>query len=346
MNSKVSRLPDEIYLEIFSLSGISPLRLRISKYVERLVLRYLPVPDNKKFIIYETLILFNRLDLIKLYAYNVPPNVTGIQRGKMSLYPDYMFWKNSKKITPMGLASKFCRCGIVRYFLSFPKNIVCSLFYLKSLKVAIKHGYIPIVLMLLNNNNASIMKISELRYVKCKKPTLDYHWPGLRRPHGTSSDLLCELVEAAINKKQTTILEILLKSNKIKYENAFYEYILPFYAINKNNVDALRLLLKYSHYKSNYHKYIYEASKCKSPDILMFLINDLHMDPSVDNNQAIIIASEHGNIEVVKFLLSDKRVDPSAQHNEAVYQAYMNGHIDIYNLLQEHGCRPITTTVD
>ncbi len=378
MNSKIPRLPDEIYLKIFSLSKILPLKLRISKYVEHLVLRYLPIPDNEKFRIYKILILFNRLDLIKLYSYNVSPNVEGSQRGKyVKLYLGHIGHEEQKKINPLMLASRFCRCGIVRYFLSLPNIKIGSWYlYLKAFTIAIKRGYISIVLMFLNNDGVSITEIFKLQDLETEE---HYSIFGISYPDRLMSwQLFCDLLHDAINKKHTKIIEILLESKKIEYREYGSWYCdLPCHAIKQNNVDALRSLLKYGHHKLNEHEYIYEASKCKSLDILMFLINDLHMDPSVKDNLAIITASEYGNIEVVRLLLSDKRVDPSAQnnqaiinaskwgelevvrlllsdkrvdpsaqHNGAIHQAHLSGHLDIYNLLKEYGCESPFSLVD
>ena len=45
------------------------------------------------------------------------------------------------------------------------------------------------------------------------------------------------------------------------------------------------------------------------------------VDPSVNNNEAIIVASKYGQIEVAKALVKDKRVDPSANNNQAIIDA-------------------------
>ena len=57
------------------------------------------------------------------------------------------------------------------------------------------------------------------------------------------------------------------------------------------------------------------------------------LDPSVDNNYAISMASEHGQLEIVKLLLSDPRVDPSDKDNYDIKMASYNGHLEIVKLL-------------
>ena len=66
------------------------------------------------------------------------------------------------------------------------------------------------------------------------------------------------------------------------------------------------------------------------------LLQDPRVDPSVDDNIAIRIASEKGHMDVVKRLLQDPRVDPSASRNQAIRFASMSGRAGIVGrLLQD-----------
>ena len=72
--------------------------------------------------------------------------------------------------------------------------------------------------------------------------------------------------------------------------------------------------------------------------IISWLLDNTNVDPSINNNKAIIKASTvHYNI--VKKLLKDPRVDPSAQHNSAIIAAASysvpSGRPTIINLLLE-----------
>jgi ankyrin repeat protein len=54
------------------------------------------------------------------------------------------------------------------------------------------------------------------------------------------------------------------------------------------------------------------ASRNGHVEIVRFMLNDNHIDPSARDNEAIRMASRNGHVEVVRLLLSDNRVGPSA----------------------------------
>lgn len=77
--------------------------------------------------------------------------------------------------------------------------------------------------------------------------------------------------------------------------------------------------------------------------IIKLLLKDGRADPSLNNNEHIIIASRYGHLEVVKLLLNDSRVDPSARDYKAINEAYEDGwyinkrsYFDIIKLLANH----------
>jgi hypothetical protein len=59
------------------------------------------------------------------------------------------------------------------------------------------------------------------------------------------------------------------------------------------------------------------------------LLQDSRVDPSAEDNQALIAACEGRNVEVVKLLLGDPRVDPS----DAIRFAIADGHLEVVKLL-------------
>jgi hypothetical protein len=63
------------------------------------------------------------------------------------------------------------------------------------------------------------------------------------------------------------------------------------------------------------------------------LLQDPRVDPSAQDNAAILEASGNGLIDVVNRLLQDLRVDPSAQDNQAIRWAFHNGRIDVVSRL-------------
>ena len=54
------------------------------------------------------------------------------------------------------------------------------------------------------------------------------------------------------------------------------------------------------------------------------LLLDKRVDPSVDDNLPIQLASENGHSEIVKLMLTDKRVDPYDPYNYAIQAASEN----------------------
>lgn len=57
------------------------------------------------------------------------------------------------------------------------------------------------------------------------------------------------------------------------------------------------------------------------------------VDPSANNNYAIRVASQTGNVKVVKMLMNVKGVDPGAHNNQAIGLACSEGHIDVVKAL-------------
>lgn len=68
-------------------------------------------------------------------------------------------------------------------------------------------------------------------------------------------------------------------------------------------------------------------------DVVILLLNDITVDPSTENNEAIYWASRKGHSKVVQLLLNDPRVDPSAMNNCAIKWADFYGYMDVIRLL-------------
>jgi ankyrin repeat protein len=78
-------------------------------------------------------------------------------------------------------------------------------------------------------------------------------------------------------------------------------------------------------------------------DIAIRLQKDLSIDPSHNNNSAIIRAAYFGKLNTFRFLLKDPRVDAAADDSQAFISAADNGNIDIINeLLEIPGINPST----
>jgi hypothetical protein len=81
---------------------------------------------------------------------------------------------------------------------------------------------------------------------------------------------------------------------------------------------------------------IYAASLGRNKHIedLLKLDPNKGIDPSADNNMAIIQAVSNNHYEAVRILLTDVRVDPTAQNNKAFTTAINKGYLSIGDLLK------------
>ena len=63
------------------------------------------------------------------------------------------------------------------------------------------------------------------------------------------------------------------------------------------------------------------------------MLADHRVDPSDQNNQAVINAAKRGNTEILKLLLEDSRVNPADQNNKAFWYAAKEGNVEMFKLL-------------
>lgn len=68
-------------------------------------------------------------------------------------------------------------------------------------------------------------------------------------------------------------------------------------------------------------------------EIIKMLLNDPRVDPSDQNNRLFIDMCSKGYTEIVKLLLDDERINPSAQNNGAIMEACWYGRSDVIELL-------------
>ena len=79
--------------------------------------------------------------------------------------------------------------------------------------------------------------------------------------------------------------------------------------------------------------FLHEAIEEGEPEIVNAILENPHIDPSSDENSAIIFAVSKDRRKIVERLLQDPRVDPSAQNNRAINEAESHGYTDIIPLL-------------
>ena len=85
-------------------------------------------------------------------------------------------------------------------------------------------------------------------------------------------------------------------------------------------------------FQDNMERTLFEAAKKGNLKVVKYLI-DQGVDPTTDDNYAIIWASKNGRTEVVKLLLAIPEVDPTAKHNYAIKWASVNGRTEVVKLL-------------
>lgn len=76
---------------------------------------------------------------------------------------------------------------------------------------------------------------------------------------------------------------------------------------------------------------LYYAAEKGYTEIVKLLLRT-EIDPSENDNQALCIAAQKGNIDIVKLLLTDTRVNPFDFNNCAIHAAMAHGHDDIVRI--------------
>jgi ankyrin repeat protein len=113
-----------------------------------------------------------------------------------------------------------------------------------------------------------------------------------------------------------------------------YEHCLLNQSCLYGQIQVLNYVLAHPDFDSEFCSTIFQifSDVCNS-DVVRLLLSDHRLDPSFENNQAIIEAANNGNMVLFKLLLEDPRVDPSDQSNLALISAASRGHDDILQLL-------------
>ena len=117
------------------------------------------------------------------------------------------------------------------------------------------------------------------------------------------------------------------------------------YSIHKRNVKLVKDILSHSRkdelprnfpFGDDFRKLIFKDGRIEIVEhfeIVKMIISNESVDPSAEDNFALVWASEKGYYEIVKLLISDERDDPSSDDNYAIVYASENGHYEIAKLL-------------
>lgn len=128
-------------------------------------------------------------------------------------------------------------------------------------------------------------------------------------------------------------------------------------AVEKNNIEIVRLLLNDSRVavklddrgiSRDLMGVLWESIRNAQTEMVKLFLADSRVDPSVDNNYAIILACEQLSrtrtrrataqtdesfVEIIKLLLADSRVNPTDIENYAIRNTAQNGHAEVVKLL-------------
>ena len=99
-------------------------------------------------------------------------------------------------------------------------------------------------------------------------------------------------------------------------------------------LEIATILVKNSFFTSN-HEALIQASQYGNIEAVKYLVEN-GADVHADDDKALIFASKNGNIEVVKYLV-EYGSDIHANNDEALEQASYFGHLDVVQYLVEHG---------
>lgn len=80
-------------------------------------------------------------------------------------------------------------------------------------------------------------------------------------------------------------------------------------------------------------------------NVIRELLKDDRVDPSANQNAALILACRNGRRDAVEELLKDQRVNPQDQEHRALKVATENGHFHVRTLLLAHPKSDSSTNV-
>jgi hypothetical protein len=147
-----------------------------------------------------------------------------------------------------------------------------------------------------------------------------------------SEDL--SLILKSVKCSNNEILPYLLKEKQINHSLDSNESLLA--AIKLNDLTKVKLLISSNLLRFADDKNIIAAAVLKDSEILSYLLKETNINPnksSYYSKEPIVIACNNDNEQSIRLLIEDSRVDPSINNNEALLNAIKIHSIDIITLL-------------
>jgi len=141
---------------------------------------------------------------------------------------------------------------------------------------------------------------------------------------------LTKLLLFAVIKNYSKLISILVVDERVTINEKVIDW-----AFDNQRIDVLKSII--NNPNNGHHNYMFIQSIYENQiEIFNLLLCNVNCDVTCDDDDAIQIASEMGNILMVNLLLKDGRVNPGANKNYAIRWASEKGHYEIVKILLGH----------
>ena len=137
--------------------------------------------------------------------------------------------------------------------------------------------------------------------------------------------LLGKDLNSLLGANKATFLAILENSSQKEREHYFWT------AVARGSAKIVEIFLESPHINASmYNNFaIVVAAQDGHYDVAKLLMKQQDVDVTVDHNLPIRLAAGYGQARVVKLLLKDPRVNPADQHHDAIREAVRCGKVDV-----------------
>lgn len=116
-----------------------------------------------------------------------------------------------------------------------------------------------------------------------------------------------ELLFAAITRKHYYIIKQILAHPRFNISRENFNFMVKWAIIN-HDLDALKLLLSNDIIRGDLSSTLIISAAESTPEIMSYLLTETNLDPTVNDNEALKLATLYNKDEIVKLLWNDPRV--------------------------------------